>query len=71
MRKAWLAAWLVATAAFGSETSLKPAGAPLKITKARPVSSTAKDEVTGSLFSSKLGALGFELGLLWEQVDEG
>ncbi len=74
MRKAWLAAWLVvASSAFANETALKAAGAPLKTTKARPVSSTAKDEVTGSLFSSKLGALGFELGgrLLRTKVQKG
>lgn len=60
-RAAWMVV-LVAAGAFAGETSLKPTGAPLKITKARVVSSTAKDEITGSLFASKLGALGFEVG---------
>ena len=58
----WAGLLLVGALASGGETSLKPQGAPLKITRARPVTSTAKDEITGSLFSSKLGALGFEVG---------
>jgi membrane fusion protein (multidrug efflux system) len=59
--------------AVAGETSLKPQGAPLKITRARPVTSTAKDEITGSLFSSKLGALGFEVGgrLMKTRVQKG
>jgi len=62
VRKIIWAGLLLAGTAFAAETSLKPTGAPLKIAKVRPVTSTAKDELTGSLFSSKLGALGFELG---------
>src|SRR3954468_594480 len=59
--------------ALAGETSLKPQGAPLKLTRARPVTSTARDEITGSLFSSKLGALGFEVGgrLLRTRVQKG
>ena len=59
--------------AFAGETSLKPQGAPLKIIRARSVSSTAKDELTGSLFASKLGALGFEVGgrLMKTRVQKG
>lgn len=72
MRKLWVVA-LLAGHALAGETSLKPQGAPLKITRARPVQSTARDEITGSLFSSKLGALGFEVGgrLMKTRVQKG
>ncbi len=63
-RLLWLAliAAGASASAGASETSLKPQGAPLKVTRVRAVLSTAKDELTGSLFPSKLGALGFEVG---------
>ncbi len=72
-RFVWVGLALAGLSAFAGETSLKPQGAPLKITKVRPVSSTAKDEITGSLFSSKLGALGFEVGgrLMKTRVQKG
>ncbi len=68
-----LAVVLLSFAAQAAETSLKPQGAALKITRARAVTSTARDEITGSLFSSKLGPLGFELGgrLMKTRVQKG
>lgn len=73
MKGLWWMTLVLAGSAFGGETSLKPQGAPLKITRARAVTSTAKDEITGSLFSSKLGALGFEVGgrLMKTRVQKG
>ncbi len=69
----WVALLLTGGSAFGGETSLKPQGAPLKIARARAVSSIAKDEITGSMFPSKLGALGFEVGgrLMKSRVQKG
>jgi RND family efflux transporter MFP subunit len=62
-------ALFLCTAALASE----PKPAPLKLTRARPVTSTARDEVTGSLFASKTGALGFEVGgrLMKTRVQKG
>ena len=74
MRKSLLVAFaLLSVTGVAGETSLKPQGAPLKVTRARAVTSTAKDEITGSLFASKLGALGFELGgrLMKTRVQKG
>jgi RND family efflux transporter MFP subunit len=68
-----LASTLWTLGALAGETSLSPQAPPLKLTRARPVTSTARDEVTGSLFSSKLGALGFEVGgrLMKTRVQKG
>ncbi len=52
---------LAAAAAFAGEGTLTP-GPALKLVRARPASSTARDEVTGQLSPSKLVPLGFEVG---------
>ena len=60
---------LISAAAFAAD----PKPAPLKLTRARVVTSTARDEITGSLFASKTGALGFEVGgrLMKTRVQKG
>jgi RND family efflux transporter MFP subunit len=59
--RAILISLIVATAAWAGDGSLS-APAPLKLVKARPSVSIARDEVTGQLMPSKLGPLGFEVG---------
>ncbi len=64
---------LLAISATAVALEPKPAAVPLKLARARVVTSTARDEVTGQLFSSKLGPLGFEVGgrLLKTKVQKG
>ncbi|MBK7863498.1 MAG: efflux RND transporter periplasmic adaptor subunit [Archangiaceae bacterium] len=58
-----LAVALVALAALAAGADdLKTPQSPVKLVKARPVTSSAREQLTGQLFPSKLLPLGFEVG---------
>lgn len=53
---------LLPALALAAEGALKPADPPLRLTRAKKVQSTSRDEVTGQFNAAKTLPLGFELG---------
>jgi membrane fusion protein, multidrug efflux system len=61
-RSTFLCLALLPALALAAEGALKPADPPLRLTRAKKVTTTARDEVTGQFNAAKTLPLGFELG---------
>ena len=53
---------LLCNGAFAQEAALKAPPGPLKMIKPRPVTTNARESLTGQLFPSRMSPLGFEVG---------